>query len=288
MRPVPQVDDIPTGAVPAPRSADPIRGSRGERRRAQFELLRTLVHREMRGRYRDSILGSAWTFLQPLLMTAIYYFIFAFLFATSSIPNYALFVLVGIVLWNFFSTAVSTGTNSIVANADIIRKVWFRRELVPMGSTVANAITTAILLLVTIVACVIAEPAALRTVALAPVFFALMVLMVFGVSCLLAVATVFFRDVAHLVAVTLLPLFFLTPVFYSLDAFPVTPPEWIITVMRYGNPLTPYLEGIRAVILQGQVPGWPLLLYCAGVGPGLALAGVHVLRRFDDRLVVEL
>jgi ABC-type polysaccharide/polyol phosphate export permease len=110
----------------------------------------------------------------------------------------------------------------------------------------------------------------------------------FGIACLLAVANVFFRDVAHLVSVVLLPLFFLTPVFYSLDAFPVTPPEWVITVMRYGNPITPYLETIRALAMQGRVPGLPLILYCVIVGPALALIGIRVLRAKDDQMAVEL
>ena len=270
------------------RSADPVTGNKHERRRAQYQLLRTLIHRELRGRYRDSVLGSTWTVLQPLLMTGIYYFIFAFLFATSSIPNYALFVLVGIVLWNFFSNVISTGTASLLANADIIRKVWFRRELIPLSVTIANALTTAILLILALVACVWANPDTLRTVWLVPFVFVLLTMLLFGLSTLLAVANVFFRDISHLVSVALLPLFFLTPVFYSLSAFPVTPPDWVITVMRYGNPLTPYLETIRAFSLQGEVPGWPLLVYCLVVGPTLSLLGIWVLRRKDDQMAIEL
>jgi len=270
------------------RSADPIMGSRQERRRAQWELLRTLTHRELRGRYRDSVLGSAWTLLQPLLMTGIYYFVFAFLFATSSIPNYALFVLIGIVLWNLFSNVVSTGTSSLLANADIIRKVWFRRELIPMAVALANALTTAVLLLLALVACAWANPDVLRTIWLVPIPFALLITLCFGLATLLGVANVFFRDVAHLVGVALLPLFFLTPIFYSLSAFPVTPPDWVITVMRYGNPLTPYIETIRALALEGVIPGWPLLAYCAVVGPALALLGIAVLRRKDDQMAIEL
>ena len=270
------------------RSVDPIMGSKRERRRAQYELLRTLTLRELRGRYRDSALGSAWTFLQPLLMTGIYYFIFAFLFATDSIPNFALFVLLGIIVFNFFSAAVNTGTASLTANADIIRKVWFRRELIPMSVTLANALTTAILLAVALVACVIRSPDALATVWLAPVFFLLMLPMVYGISTLLAVANVFFRDVSHLVGVVMLPLFFLTPIFYSLDAFPKQPPEWVISIMRYANPVTPYLESIRAVGLEGAIPGWSLIAYTVLVGPILTLLGVWVLRRRDDRIAIGL
>jgi lipopolysaccharide transport system permease protein len=153
---------------------------------------------------------------------------------------------------------------------------------------IANALTTAILLVVALAACVWANPDTLRTIWLVPFVFVLLTMLVFGLGTLLAVANVFFRDVSHLVSVTLLPLFFLTPVFYSLSAFPVTPPDWVITLMRYGNPLTPYLETIRALGLQGEVPGWPLLAYCLIVGPTLSLLGVWVLRRKDDQMAIEL
>ena len=278
-----------TAAQLAPtRSADPIMGSKRERRRAQLELLRTLLHRELRGRYRDSVLGSAWTLLQPLAMTGVYYFLFSFLFPNNTIPNYALFILTALILWNFFSNCVSLGCSAITGSADIVRKVWFRRELLPMAVVMSQAITTSILLTGVVVVDVIVSPAALKTVILVPVVFLLLMMLCFGIACLLATANVFFRDVSHLVNVILLPLFFMTPVFYSLDNFPRQPPEWVITLLRYGNPVTPYIEAIRATAIEGTVPGASLMLYCAVVGPAVALIGVWVLRRQDDKFAVAL
>ena len=270
------------------RSADPIMGSKRERRQAQFELLRTLLHRELRGRYRDSVLGSAWTLLKPLSMTGVYYFLFSFLFPNNTIPNYALFILTALILWNFFSNCVSLGCSAITGSADIVRKVWFRRELLPMAVVVSQAITTSILLTGVVVVDVIVSPAALKTVILVPVVFVLLMTLCFGIACLLATANVFFRDVSHLVNVILLPLFFMTPVFYSLDNFPRQPPEWVIMLLRYGNPVTPYIEAIRATAIEGTVPGASLMLYCAVVGPAVALIGVWVLRRLDDKFAVAL
>lgn len=280
-------DETATEA-PLRRSADPIAGSTQERRRAQYELLRTLVHRELRGRYRDSILGSSWTILQPLLMTVIYYFIFGLLFNTSAIPNYALFVLVGIILWNFFATAIPQGTGSLVGNADIIRKVWFRRELIPMSIVIAASFSTAVLLILVTPLCIYANHDVAKTFWLAPFFFVLLMSMTLGLTTILAVANVFFRDIAHLVGVILLPLFFLTPVFYSLSALPVVPPDWVIMLLRYGNPLTPYLETLRALLFEGAIPGWPLIVYCVVVGPTLSFVGIWFLRHRDSSLAVEL
>ncbi len=270
------------------RSADPIRGSKRERRRAQLELLRTLLHRELRGRYRDSVLGSAWTLLQPLVMTGVYYFLFSFLFPNNQIQHYALFILTALILWNFFANCMNLGVMAITQNSDLVRKVWFRRELLPMAVVLAQAITTTILLTVVVVADVVASPSALKTVILVPVIFALLTTLCFGLACILATANVFFRDIGHLVNVIMLPLFFMTPVFYSLDHFPRQPPEWVITALRYGNPVTPYIESIRAVALEGAVPGLTLLAYCAIVGPALSLVGIWFLRRQDGKFAVEL
>ena len=263
-------------------------GNKRERRRAQLELLRTLLHRELRGRYRDSALGSVWTLLQPIAMTAVYYFLFSYLFPNHSIQNYPLFILTALVLWNFYANCLGLGTSAITGSADIVRKVWFRRELLPMAVVLANGLTTLILLAIIIPIDVIISPHALKTVILVPIFFGLLMILCFGLACLLATANVFFRDVSHLVNVVLLPLFFMTPVFYSLDNFPRQPPEWVILLLRYGNPITPYIEAIRATALEGQVPGFTLIAYCVIVAPVMALLGIVVLRRNDEKFAVEL
>jgi ABC-2 type transport system permease protein len=270
------------------RSVDPIMGNKRERRRAQYELLRTLLHRELRGRYRDSVLGSAWTLLQPLAMTAVYYVLFSYLFPNHGVENYALYILTGLVVWNFFANCLNLGTSAIIASKDIVRKVWFRRELLPMSVVLANAVTGGILLGAVVIIDAFASQSAWKTVVLAPVFFGLLVVTCFGIACVLSTVNVFFRDTSHLISVILLPLFFMTPVFYSLDQFPRQPPEWAITILRYGNPVTPYMESIRATALDGTLPPLATIIYCVALAPILSLFGIWLLRRYDDRLAVEL
>jgi ABC-type polysaccharide/polyol phosphate export permease len=106
---------------------------------------------------------------------------------------------------------------------------------------------------------------------------------------MLSVANVFFRDVEHLLAVAFLPWFFLTPVLYGLDQFSVASSHrWLILLLRYGNPVTPYVESVRAVVLQHTVPGLPLLVYVFVVGPVVALLGLWVMQRYEDRIAIEL
>jgi lipopolysaccharide transport system permease protein len=125
--------------------------------------------------------------------------------------------------------------------------------------------------------------------ALAIPIIAALICLALGFAWLLSVATVFYRDVEHLLGVLLLPWFFLTPVLYGLEQLPAAADHrWLIDLMRYGNPVTPYVEGLRAVILQATVPGLSLLVYIFLVGPALALLGLWVVQRYDDRFAIEL
>ena len=132
-------------------------------------------------------------------------------------------------------------------------------------------------------------PETARTLPLVIPFVAALLCLALGFAWLLSVANVFFRDVEHLLAVIFLPWFFLTPILYGLDQLPAAAQhQWLIDLMRYGNPVTPYVEGIRAVTLQATVPGAGLLIYIFAVGPALAVIGLRVLQRYEDRLAVEL
>ena len=252
------------------------------------ELLRTLLHRELRGRYRDSILGALWTFVQPLVMTGVYFLVFSLLWRNTSIPHYPLFILIGMIAWNFFASSVVSGCASVLANGDIVKKVWFPRALLPLSVVLAQAITAAVLYIAFLPLDLWVAPEARWTFLLVIPIFLLFTSLLFGMATLLATANVFFRDIQHLVGVAIMPLFFLTPIFYDFDSFPAAPPHWLVLVLRYGNPVTPFIESLRAVLLQGVVPGPTLLVYCVVIGPAFAALGLWVMRRRQDQFVVEM
>lgn len=254
------------------------------------ELLRTLVRRELRTRFKGSALGLVWSLLFPLAMIGVYTLVFSVLWrVTGKIPHYPLFVLSGLAVWGFFQAGLQLGTTSMVSSGELITKVWFPRELVPASAVLAQTVTIGVMLGILIPIDLIVEPSNLRTVALVLPIVAALICLVLGLAWMASVANVFFRDVEHLLAVTFLPWFFLTPVLYGLDQFSAASSHrWLILVMRYGNPVTPYVEGVRAVVLQSTVPGPSLLLYIFLVGPLIALLGLRVVQRYEDRLAIEL
>src|SRR6476620_7983579 len=254
------------------------------------ELLRTLVRRELRARFKGSALGLFWSLLYPLAMIAVYTLVFSVLWrVTGNIPHYPLFVLSGLAVWGFFQAGIQLGTTSLVQNGELIKKVWFPRELVPAAAVLAQTVTIFVMLAILIPVALIVEPANARTVVLVIPMVAALICLVLGLAWLFSIANVFYRDVEHLLAVTFLPWFFLTPVLYGLEQFSAASGHrWLILLMRYGNPVTPYVEGVRAVVLQHVVPGAPLLVYIFLVGPLVALVGLWVLQHFEDRIAIEL
>jgi len=254
------------------------------------ELLRTLIRRELRSRFKGSALGLFWSLIYPLAMMGVYTLVFSVLWkVTGNIPHYPLFVLSGLAVWGFFQAGIQLGTTSLVSNGELIKKVWFPRELVPASAVLAQTVTIFVMLAILIPVDLIVEPANARTVVLVIPMVAALICLVLGLAWLFSVANVFYRDVEHLLAVVFLPWFFLTPVLYGLEQFSAASSHrWLILLMRYGNPVTPYVEGVRAVVLQATVPGAPLLLYIFLVGPLVALLGLWVMQRYEDRIAIEL
>jgi lipopolysaccharide transport system permease protein len=253
------------------------------------ELLLTMLRRELRVKYKGSALGILWSYLYPLAMMGVYTLVFSVLLRAVSIPHYSLFVLLGLAAWSFFQAAVQLGTSSIVANASLIRNVWFPRELIPLATVLAQAFSALIMFAVLVPVSLAIVPRTAPTVALAIPFLLGLLLLAAGLSWILATANVFFRDIEHLIGVLFLPWFFLTPILYSLDSLPGAATHGtVIHVLRYVNPVTPYIEGIRGAMLEGKVPGVTLLVYAAVAAPLVAVIGLWVVQRYADRFAAEV
>jgi ABC-type polysaccharide/polyol phosphate export permease len=253
------------------------------------DLLRSLLRRELRAKYKGSLLGVAWSYAHPLLMMGVYTLVFSILW-DSGIPHYPLVVLSGLTVWTFFQGAVFNGTTSYITNAQIIKKVWFPRALIPLSVVLAAGVSSLVMFAVLIPADLIFAPdsrsaALLLVVPIAAGLFCLAL----GAAWLFATANVFYRDVEHFLSVLFLPWFFLTPVFYRLENLPGAADHTVlVNVLRYGNPVTPYVEGVRAAVLDGVVPGAGALVYMAVVGPTVLLLGLWAVQRNEDSFAVVL
>ena len=227
---------------------------------AHRELLGLLVRREIKARYKDSVLGLLWSLLRPLTMLLIYYIaIGKFLGAERSIPEFAIFIFTGLTAWGLFSEIISLSTNSIVSNAGLIKKVYVPREIFPLstvGSAGFNFLTQfAILIVATIV---LGQAPLTVSLLILPLALAVLLLVSFSIGLLLSALNVYLRDVQHLVEVLLLLLFWASPIVYSYEfVHKVLQGGWL-EQLYLANPFTPIVLGFqKAVWLGGSDQLWP-------------------------------
>jgi len=254
------------------------------------ELFGNLFRRDLQTRYKGSALGVVWSLLNPLLLMGIYVLVFSLLWKAATIRHYALYLLVGLALWLFVSTSLTTAARSMVDSAALVKKVRFPRQLVPMSVVATQLVTFGAMLLVLMVVNPIVIADTRDTFLLAIPLAAGVVAFLAGLALIVSCANVVFRDVEHLVQAILLPWFFLTPILYRLEDLPggVQRYDWVVTMLRWVNPLTPALYALRDALFYGQLPdAWDVVYLVVEAAVALAL-GAWVFRRVDDRIAVEL
>jgi ABC-type polysaccharide/polyol phosphate export permease len=207
----------------------------------------------------------------------------------ANTEHYWLFLLAGLPVWVFFATSVQSASRSLLENANLIRKVRFPRQLVPLSMVATQLVGFAVMLAIVIVLSLVYVPEARYTAWLAVPLAALVVCLVAGFSLAVASLNAIYRDVEHLVAALLLPWFFVTPVLYSLDDIPgVQDHPRLVDLIHYGNPLTPAVEAVRDPLYYGTPPEAGDVIYLAVAAVVSLALGALVFRRVDDRVAVEV
>jgi ABC-type polysaccharide/polyol phosphate export permease len=255
------------------------------------ELFGSLFRRDLRAKYKGSVLGLAWSLANPVLLMLVYLLVFSVLWKApaADVPHYWLFLLCGLPAWVFFATSLQAASRSLLENANLIRKVRFPRQLVPLANVATQLVSFVVMLAIVIVLSLVYVPAARDTVWLAPPLAALVVLLVAGLALAVAAANAVLRDVEHLVAALLLPWFFLTPVLYSLDRIPGAKTHpWLERLIHWGNPLTPAIEALRAPLFFGHAPRAADAIYLVVAAVAALALGAFVFTRVDDRIAVEV
>lgn len=252
-------------------------------------LYRNLVRREVRQRYKGSVLGLAWTLINPVVMVGAYWVVFKFLFG-SPIQNYALFMFVGLTVWTLFYGGIQVASQSLVSNASLVTKVRFPREIVPLASMTANAVIAGAMLVIALPLCLIFADGLALPVILLPVFLALASILTVGLGLMLSALNVYFRDVEHILMAIGIPWFFLTPIFYTYSTLPASAQAHgtLVNILHYGNPIAPFIVSVQNVMFFGTWPPLVDSIYCV-VAAGLVLViGVVVFRRLEREMAVEL
>ena len=183
------------------------------------ELLKTNIKKEIRGKYKGSWLGVLWTFLNPLLMLAVYAFVFPYILRVN-VDNYTIFMIVALIPWNFFTTAIQSGTGSVVANGNILKKVYFPREIIPISITTSQLVNFLITCIIMAVFIIFSGVGFSAHALLFPLLVLIQYILILGLTFILSALTVFVRDIDHFVSVILMLGFYATPIVYQGEMLP--------------------------------------------------------------------
>ena len=245
-------------------------------------LIKQLVSRDFKTKYKRSVLGMAWSFLNPLLTMSVQYIVFSTLFK-SDIPNYPVYLLSGIVFMNFFNEAVSMGMTSITGNASLIKKVYMPKYIYPVSRILSSLVNFALAILpLFLVMLFTGTP--FRSSLLLLVFDILCLLgFVMGMGLLLTTAMTFFQDTQFLWGVASLMCMYLTPVFYPESIIPAR-----LLTLYHMNPMYQYITFARICIIDGVSPEPMAYLWCIVSSLVVLALGIVTFRRHQDKFVLYL
>lgn len=229
---------------------------------SRLPLVIALARREIVGRYRGSMLGLFWSFVNPLLMLSVYTFVFSMVFkarwggAPSSRFDFALTLFCGLIFFNLFAECATKAPNLILSNVNFVKKVIFPLEILPLVSYLSALFHAAISLGVLLIFLFILGPAPSWTILLLPLILVPFSLMILGFSWLLSSIGVYLRDIGQFIGMGMTVLMFMSPIFYPASALPER-----IRGYLFLNPLVFVIEEARKLLLQGQWPDWQGLFY---------------------------
>lgn len=248
------------------------------------QLILTLTVRDLKARYRGSVLGFFWSLANPLMLLGVYTLVFTRFFPRPDINPYALFLFAGILPWTFFSGSIMETTTSISSNAGLVKKVMFPAEALPLVVVFSHlthfALALPILLAAALLSALLEKSHLGLAILVVPVVMMLQTMFIAGLALAISSASVLFRDLRDLVANLMQLGFFLTPIIYSVEAIPS---RGIRTLLML-NPMTSFVVAYQKIFFHGQLPGPSESLLMLFYSLASLAAGFIVFDRLRDTL----
>lgn len=246
------------------------------------ELLKTNIKKEIRGKYKGSWLGVLWTFLNPLLMLAVYAFVFPYILRVE-VENYTIFMIVALIPWNFFTTAIQSGTGCVVANGNILKKVYFPREIIPISITTSQLVNFLITCIIMFIFILFSGVGFSFHLLLFPLLVLIQYIITLAFTFILSALTVFVRDIDHFVSVFLTLGFYGTPIVYQASMLPEKF-QWILKF----NPMAQLVEAYRSILYYHQMPDFLMLGIWAVASIILLIIGYSCFKKLEKSFVEEI
>jgi ABC-2 type transport system permease protein len=232
------------------------------------EMIISLVRKDLRGRYKGSVLGFFWTFLNPLLQLVVFTLVFSIIMK-QSYEQYYIFLFVALVPWMFFASSVQDGSTSILRDKEMVKKIYFPREVLPIA-TVTGSFVNMLLTFIVIFAVLIFSGRGINPVALLclPIVMVVEYILCLGVALIVASVTVYLRDLQYILGILVMALQYLTPVMYGVDQVEQAQDKvgpWLVQLFNI-NPMTSIIKIYRQILYYKEIPDLKILLLAFGMG----------------------
>lgn len=246
------------------------------------ELLKTNVKKEIRGKYKNSFLGVLWSFLNPLLQIIVYAIVFQMILKNPK-ENYAIFICCGLIPWTFFASTISRAAFTMVENGNILKKVYFPREILPISVVTSEAINFLISTIIIIAFVVFGGLGISKYIVFYPLVLIAQYILLIAISLIVSSVSVYVRDLQHLIGVALQLLFYATPIVYAAEAIPENF-RWMLQL----NPMTYIIDAYRDIFYnQTMIDVMPLIILI-GISLVLCVVGYIIFNKLQKGFAEQL
>lgn len=252
------------------------------------ELLRTLVSKDIRSRYKGSVLGFAWNFAIPLLQLLVFWVLFGIIVKVAPPGDYpfAIFLFTGLLPWNFLANSLTGGAMSIVGNANLVKKIYFPLQVLPLTSVLSQFMSLLLGMIVLGIVVVVFGVGLSLQLLLLPVPFLVQLVFILGLTYLFAAANVFFRDIEHILGIVIMAWMYVTPILYPVGLV-AGKASWASTAIHL-NPMTGIITAYQSIVLDHARPDWAWFGYSAAVAAAVFIIGFGMFNRLKFRFEEEV
>ncbi len=246
------------------------------------DLLFELIRKELKLKYKRSILGILWSILNPLLMMIVMSIVFSHLFRFQ-IKNYPLYILSGIIFWNFFSTSTNLSSFSLISNSSLLKKVYFPRLILVVSSTLSQFINLIYALIPLVIIMIFYKIPPKLSFIILPIPILSLLLFTIGLSLILSILSVYFTDIGYIYQVILIAWMYLTPIFYPPS---IVPEKYKIFLLI--NPMYHIIISLREIIYSGEFPELNTLLISVIFSTTIFLFGLWFFKKNENKVMYLL